>query len=241
MADRRSRGRLVSAVIAAVLALAPSVALAAEAFVILQNVSGAHNATAQIDVSVDTSQGSVVVFLGVTSADGVLLDVVTARTTIDPDGVGGGFTTSANGTLLDGTSAPANLFDISQGKTALVRIVSPVPMSVIVHQRIRSSQIISAAPSDVTGHHGFALGAVGRDTHLLVGNVSGQPNEVSVSFGTGGNRRYTTANPLQPYAIWDVVLAPADANSHVVVQSHDGTLGVTVLLVEDGGKTETYP
>ena len=208
---------------------------------VIVNPDNVRHPTAQIDVSMDTDGGTgiPVTFQVFNAENGTRLSDFVLYTNVN------GFCSSSS------AAAPNdNLFSASGGRTALVKVRMPIGVSAstaVMREDLGGSRIVFAVPPirDIYSLPfaayqlmPVAIGDLEKGTTLLIANVSSDPVEVTILFGTSG---FTPGGSLNRYtnrgipinAVWSVDLQPGDANSHVEVRSSDN---VTVQLVVNQGK-----
>jgi hypothetical protein len=215
---------LTALIVAGVMLGAVRQARADDFFAIIANLTNAKQPQARFDVGIDTraaSAGTDIEFT-VFNTDGVQLGQFTTQT------LARGFGSSA-------LAAPPNdnLFSLSAGLPALVRARTPSGATIsyaMLRQTLKTLQINLGVPPEfsVSGDlvaagtiFDFVLGDTPARATLLIGNVSGADATVDVFIGTTGavgTGKYSIPR-LKNNGSWIVDLAPADAQSHLVISS----------------------
>jgi hypothetical protein len=207
-------------------------ACAAEFNAILSKLGKPISATAQIDVSLESTNGAQ-----------TPIDVTVQRA----DGTRDDFQILTNDDGFATTASTKDLFAAAAGQDALVQIRTPVGVeasTALLRQKLGKEKILVALPVaqrvgipvGANTHFSIALGDVGRGSFLLIANVTvGQAAEVSVHVGSGVFPARFTNPELGVYHTWRVPLTAAEARKHVVVRS---TVPVSVQLVIDDGKVD---
>jgi hypothetical protein len=226
---------LVALFVASSLVGAASPVEAADFYAIIANLTNAKKPHAQLDVSANTDAapaGTPITFT-VYGDTGVQLGQFTVPT-------------NASGFASSASAAPPNdnLFTVSPGLPALVRIQTPsnaTTSSAILRQKLKQLTILpSVLPATVAMGQtfSFTLGPVAHRATLLLANLSGNDAIVDVfvgSAGAPGTGKYTVR--VRDSGLGTIELDPAtDSNAHlIIVSSRD----ILAQLAIDEGKKNT--
>jgi hypothetical protein len=168
-------------------------------------------------------------------------------TVFAPDGSRQDVTILTNAQGFASTVDLGNLFEVSQGQSALVlaRPPSGIDSTATLRQTLDGAAITLGVPASRLGdaplaadvRHAVVVGDLAKRTSLLVGNVTdGQPADVMVFVGSDTSSPHFENHELGVRKVWEVSLTAAEAHSFLIVESSVAV--IVQLAVDDGHRVQ---